>query len=60
MHAFIGHSLVASPLANTVKEVGGGPVSFTLSVEKHAIDEGRKPVSTIQLLRLKLYRHFSG
>ena len=58
--AFIGHSLVAAPLANTVKEVGGGPISFTLNVEKHAIDEARKLVPTIQLSRPKLYSHFSG
>ena len=58
--AFIGHSLVASPLANTVKEVGGGPVSFPLSLEKRKIAEARKLVPNIQLSRPALYRHFSG
>ncbi|UCE44039.1 MAG: hypothetical protein JSV57_00650 [Candidatus Bathyarchaeota archaeon] len=58
--SFIGHSLVASPLARIIKEVGGGQISFTLSLDRQEVDEARDLVPTIQLSRPKLYKHFSS
>ncbi len=58
--AFIGHSLVASPWATAIPEVDGGPISFTVSVEQHEIEEARELVPTLQLSRPKLYEHFSS
>lgn len=57
--SFIGHSLVASPLAKVIEEVGGGPISFTLSLDKQEIKEASSLVPTIQLSRPRLYKHFS-
>ncbi|UCC33931.1 MAG: nitrilase, partial [Candidatus Bathyarchaeota archaeon] len=58
--SFIGHSLVASPLAKVIKEVGGGQISFTVSLDRQEIEETRKVVPTIQLSKPKLYRQFSN
>ncbi|NIP66966.1 nitrilase [Candidatus Bathyarchaeota archaeon] len=53
---FLGHSLVASPLAEVIHEAGEDQVSFTLSLDREQLEEDRKLLPILQLARPDLYR----
>lgn len=55
---FIGHSMVASPLAYALREVGQEQTSFSVVLDRKEIQEARKSVPTIRLSKPKLYRGF--
>lgn len=55
---FIGHSMVASPLAYALREVGEEQTSFAVELDRKEIEEAKKSVPIMRLSKPKLYRDF--
>ena len=53
---FIGHSIVASPWATVLKEVGERETSFTIELDHKQIEEARKLIPILELSKPELYR----
>lgn len=54
--AFTGHSLVASPMGHILLNLGVGEASATVELDRGAVEEARRKVPVLSLLRRDAYR----
>lgn len=55
---FTGHSIIASPMADAIKEIGEDPTSFSLELNLKEIEAAITAIPIISLSKPELYLHF--
>ncbi len=57
---FIGHSMVVSPMGNTVREIQDEPLSFTVRLKPQEVEEAKKLMPIVSLSRPDIYKRFDA